>query len=100
MIADYFSKWTETFYIKNKCADTVADVLVEKIILRFGMPLVINSEFENGSSVTDMSDSLYQTLVYAGAPVGTLGCTSKTLRCANGTGIGVSGCSQCVVSFM
>ena len=38
--------------IKDKCADTVADVLVTKIILRFGMPLVIHSdqgrEFENG----------------------------------------------------
>ena len=42
VIADYFSKWTEAFPIKNKCADTVADILVE-IILRFGMPLVIHS---------------------------------------------------------
>ena len=32
--------------------------------------------------------------------VGALGCTSRTLRGANGTGIGVSGCSHCVVSFM
>ena len=52
VIADYFSKWTDAFPIKNKCADTVADVLVEKIILRFGMPLAIHSdqgrEFENG----------------------------------------------------
>ena len=38
VIADYFSKWTEAFPIKNKWADTVADILVEKIILRFGMP--------------------------------------------------------------
>ena len=52
VIADYFSKWTEAFPIKDKCADTVADVLVDKIILRFGMPLVIHSDqgrqFENG----------------------------------------------------
>ena len=41
-IADYFSKWTEAFPMKNKCADTVADILVENIILRFGMPLVIH----------------------------------------------------------
>ena len=38
--------------MKNKCADTVAYILVENIILRFGMPLVIHSdqgrEFENG----------------------------------------------------
>ena len=52
VIADFFSKWTKAFPIKNKSADTVADVLVDKIILRFGMPLVIHSdqgrEFENG----------------------------------------------------
>ena len=42
VIADYFSKWTEAFPIKDKCADTVADVLVNKIILRFGMPIVIH----------------------------------------------------------
>ena len=52
VIADYFSKWTETFPMKNKCADTVADLLVDNIILRFGIPLVIHNdqgrEFENG----------------------------------------------------
>ena len=53
VIADYYGKWTDqAFQIKNKCADMVADVLVENIILRFGMPLVIHSnqgrEFENG----------------------------------------------------
>ena len=55
VIADYFCKWTEAFLIKNKCADTVADILVEKITLRFGMPLVIHSdqgrEFENGLTI-------------------------------------------------
>ena len=55
---------------------------------------------DSGSSVTAISDSSDQTLVCAGAPVGTLGCTSRTLHGANGTGIGVSGCSHCVVSFM
>ena len=52
VIANYFSKWTEAFPMKNKCADTVADLLVDNIILRFGMPLVIHSdqgrESENG----------------------------------------------------
>ena len=56
VIADYFSKWTEAFPIKDKCADTVADVLVNRIILRFGMPLAIHSdqgrEFENGLTRT------------------------------------------------
>ena len=36
VIADYFSKWTKAFPIKDKCAYTVADVFVNKIILRFG----------------------------------------------------------------
>ena len=55
---------------------------------------------DSGSSITAMSDSLYQTLVQTGAPVGAFGYTSRTLRGANGTRIGVSGCSHCVVSFM
>ena len=48
---DYFSKWTEAFPMKNKCADAVADILIKNIILQFKMPLVIHSdqgrEFEN-----------------------------------------------------
>ena len=55
---------------------------------------------DSGSSVTAMSDSLHQTLVRTGAPVGALGNTSRALCGANGTGIGVSGCSRCLVSFM
>ena len=55
---------------------------------------------DSGSSVTAVSNSFYQTLVRAGAPLGVLRPTARTLRSANGTGIGVSGCSHCVVSFM
>ena len=55
---------------------------------------------DSGSSVTAMSRPLYQSLVRAGAPVGTLRGTTRTLRGANGTGIVVAGCSHCVVSFM
>ena len=47
-----------------------------------------------------MSDALYRTLVHAGAPLGTLQYTARTLRSANGTGIEVLGCSCCTVSFM
>ena len=54
----------------------------------------------SGFSVTAMSDSLYQTLVRAGAPVGALMSTSRTLYGTNGAPIGISGCSHCVVSFM
>ena len=38
---------------------------------------------DSGSSVTAMSDSLYQTLVHAKSPVGALGNTSRTLRGAS-----------------
>ena len=55
---------------------------------------------DSGSSVTAMSDSFYQTLVHAGAPLGTLQYMARTLLSANGTGIEVSGCSRCTVSFM
>ena len=44
-----------------------------------------------GSSVTAMSDILYKNLVQAGAPVGALQITARTLRSANGTGIEVLG---------
>ena len=55
---------------------------------------------DSGSSVTAMSNSFYQTLIHAWAPLGVLEHTARTLRSANGTGIGVSGCFHCVVSFM
>ena len=47
-----------------------------------------------------MSDILYKNLVQAGAPVGALQITARTLRSANGTGIEVLGCSRCSVSFL
>ena len=55
---------------------------------------------DSGSSVTAMSDTFYRTLVHAGALLGTLQYTARTLRSANGTGIEVLGCSCCTVSFM
>ena len=54
---------------------------------------------DSGSSVTAMSD-IYRNLVHAGAPVGALQITARTLRSANGTGIEVLGCSRCSVSFL
>ena len=55
---------------------------------------------DSGSSVTAMSDTFYRTLVHAGAPLGTLQYTARTLRSANGTDIEVLGCSYCTVSFL
>ena len=55
---------------------------------------------DSGYSLTAMSDTFYRTLVHAGAPLGTLQYTARTLRSANGTGIEVLGCSYCTVSFL
>ena len=55
---------------------------------------------DSGSSVTAISDVLYGNLLQAGAPVGALQVTARTLRSANGTGIKVLGCSRCSVSFL
>ena len=53
---------------------------------------------DSGSSVTAMSDIFYRNLVHAGAPLGALQITARTLRSANG--IEVLGCSRCSVSFL
>ena len=55
---------------------------------------------DSGSSVTAISDVLYGNLLQAGAPVGALQATARTLHSANGTGIEVLGCSCCSVSFL
>ena len=55
---------------------------------------------DSGSSVTAISDILYKNLVHAGAPVGALQITARTLRSANGTSIVVLGWSRCSVSFL
>ena len=55
---------------------------------------------DSRSSVTAMSNSFYRTLIQAGAQLGILGPTARTLRSVNGIRIGVSGCSNCVVSFL
>jgi hypothetical protein len=44
IVADYFTKWTEAFPIRNQEATTVADVLVKEVVSRFGVPLVLHSD--------------------------------------------------------
>ena len=55
---------------------------------------------DSGSAVTAVSQSFYNTLVVAGAPVGDLRPTIRKLHGANGSQINISGCSSCVVSFL
>ena len=44
IIGDYFSKWTEAYAIPNQEATTVARVLFEEFVARFGIPRQIHSD--------------------------------------------------------
>ncbi|KAL3847810.1 hypothetical protein ACJMK2_018702 [Sinanodonta woodiana] len=44
VIGDYFTKWTEAFALPNQDTIAVANVLVEEIICRFGVPRQIHSD--------------------------------------------------------
>jgi transposase InsO family protein len=43
-VSDYFSKWTECFPMCNMEAETVARLIVEQVIVRFGVPYSIHSD--------------------------------------------------------
>ena len=44
VLADYFSKWTEAYALKDHTAPTIADVLVEQFVSRFGVPRSLHSD--------------------------------------------------------
>ena len=44
VISDYFTKWTESFPMKNMEAATVARIMVEEVFTRFGIPDQIHSD--------------------------------------------------------
>ena len=44
VIADYFTEWTECFPMKDMEATTVAKILVEEVVTRFGIPSIIHSD--------------------------------------------------------
>ena len=50
-MVDCFSRWTEACPLPDKTAHSVADVFLNQVVCRFGMPIVIHSdqgrEFEN-----------------------------------------------------
>jgi hypothetical protein len=41
VVSDYFTKWTEAFAMANMEAGTVARIMVEEVVTRFGVPHVI-----------------------------------------------------------
>ena len=44
VVADYFTKWPEVFAIKDQKATTVARVLFDEVVSRFGVPLILHSD--------------------------------------------------------
>ena len=44
VIADYFTKWTQAFAIKDQEASTIAKVLVDEVITLFGVPKQLHSD--------------------------------------------------------
>lgn len=44
VIGDHFSKWTEAYPLPNQEARTIAKVLVEEWVCRFGAPRIIHSD--------------------------------------------------------
>ena len=53
---DYFSKWPEAYGIPNQEATTVAQVLVDNLFTRFGIPLELHSD--QGRNFQRLSGSL------------------------------------------
>lgn len=39
VVSDYFTKWTEAFAMANMEAGTVARIIVEEVVTRFGVPM-------------------------------------------------------------
>jgi transposase InsO family protein len=48
-VSDYFTKWTVAFSMRNMKAETVASVIVEEVIAKFGVPQIIHSDQGNPS---------------------------------------------------
>ena len=44
VVQDYFSKWVEMFPMRNQTAETVATLLVDQVIARFGCPKEFHSD--------------------------------------------------------
>ena len=73
VVVDYFSKWVEAFPLRNKSAETIAEILFQHIFMRHGPPEYLHSdkgaEFV-ASIVHELSRvaSVYQTHTPAYSP--------------------------------
>ena len=44
VVTDMFSKWVEAFALKDTTSSTLAKILVDEIICRYGVPVSIHSD--------------------------------------------------------
>lgn len=44
IVGDYFTKWVEANALENQQAETVAEVIVNEFVTRFGVPLQLHSD--------------------------------------------------------
>jgi hypothetical protein len=44
VVADYWTKWTEAYLVRDHTAPTVAKVLVDQCFSKFGLPLILHSD--------------------------------------------------------
>lgn len=59
VIGDYFTKWKESFALRDHTAQTVADVLITEFICRFGTPRRIHTDQGREFESTLFSEAWY-----------------------------------------
>ena len=59
--ADLFSKWTEAFPLKTTDSETLAKVLIDEVICRYGMLSSLHSD-QGANLTSNLISSLCQTL--------------------------------------
>jgi transposase InsO family protein len=86
VVLHYYSKWTESFPMKNIEAETVANIIVEQVLTRSGVPYAIHSDqgtqFESrlfGEVCKLFGIKKTRTMPYHSKSDGTLECFNKTL---------------------
>ncbi len=57
VVCDYFTKWTESFAMPNQEAETVARLIVNEVVCRFGVPYTIHSD-----QGTNFESTLFQQI--------------------------------------
>ena len=61
VVTDMFSKWTEAFALKSTDSETLAKVLIDKVICRYGVPSALHSD-QGANLTSNLISSLCQNL--------------------------------------